>query len=67
MITLYTTHCPQCQVLQTKLDEKGIDYNIIEDVKLMKKMGFLSAPMLQLDNQTLTFGEAIKWLKEQGE
>ena len=30
MINLYTTHCPQCKVLQAKLDEKGIKYNVIE-------------------------------------
>jgi len=67
MINLYTTHCPQCKVLQTKLDEKGIKYNVIEDIKLMRKMGLMSAPALQIEDDILTFGEAIKWVREYGE
>ena len=67
MINLYTTHCPQCKVLQTKLDEKGIKYNVIEDVKLMRKMGLMSAPALQIEDDIFTFGQAIKWVNEQGE
>lgn len=67
MINLYTTHCPQCEVLKAKLDEKGIKYNVIEDVKLMRKMGLMSAPALQIEDDILTFGQAVKWVNKQGE
>ena len=67
MITLYTTHCPQCEVLQSKLDMKNIEYNVIEDVKEMKKKGFLSVPILEINGEAFTFGAAIKWVNEQGE
>ena len=31
----------------------------------MVAMGFKSAPILQVDNATYKFAEAIKWIKEQ--
>jgi glutaredoxin-related protein len=67
MITLYTTHCPQCEVLQAKLNSKNIEYQIIEDVKEMRKLGFLSAPMLQVNDEIMPFAAAVKWVNGQGE
>ena len=64
-ITLYSTGCPQCKVLKTKLDAAGIQYNIISDQATMVAMGFHSAPILQVDNATYKFTEALKWIKEQ--
>lgn len=64
-VTLYTIHCPQCTVLQKKLDNSNIDYNIIDDIEKMKELGFKSAPILVVDEKAYTFSEAIKWLKEQ--
>ena len=61
-ITLYTTHCPKCKILQDKLDNKNIQYSICEDRKKMISLGFMSAPMLQVNNEILNFGAAIKWV-----
>ena len=49
-ITLYTTHCPQCSILEKKLQQKNINYEIVEDVTIMRKMGMLSAPNLVIDD-----------------
>ena len=49
------------------LDEKGIEYNVIEDVKKMREMGLMSAPALQIEDDILTFSQAIKWVREYGE
>ena len=57
-VTLYTTHCPKCNVLTTKLKSKGVDYEEITD------KGFMSAPMLEVDGKIMTFVEAIKWVNE---
>lgn len=64
MITLYTTHCPKCNVLKSKLDSKNIEYKIVEDVDTMQNKGFSSAPVLEVDNETLDFVNAIKWVNE---
>ena len=63
-ITLYSTGCPQCKVLKTKLDQAGIKYNTVTDQATMAAMGFKSAPILQVDNATYKFADAIKWIKE---
>lgn len=64
-ITLYSTGCPQCMVLKMKLDQAGIQYNTVSDQTVMAAMGFRSAPILQVDNTTYKFVDAVKWIKEQ--
>lgn len=64
MITLYTTHCPRCNILAIKLDEAGIQYEINEDVDEMINLGLHSAPALKVDEKVLNFTEAIHWIGE---
>lgn len=61
-VILYTTHCPQCQVLEQKLNNKNIKYEIIEDVKVMLAKGMHSAPNLEVDDKIYTFKEAVDWV-----
>lgn len=63
-ITLYSTGCPQCKVLKTKLDAAGIQYNTVSDQATMVAMGFHSAPILQVDNENYKFVDAIRWIRE---
>lgn len=62
MITLYSTHCPKCNVLKAKLDQAGINYFEENDVKKMTKKGFLSAPMLEVDGNVMNFKESMEWI-----
>ena len=62
MVKLYSTHCPQCNTLEIKLDRAGIEYEIRDDVELMKARGFKAAPMLETDDGVLNFAQAIKWV-----
>lgn len=61
-MTLYSTNCPKCKVLKEKLDNLHIDYTVCDDMNLMIEKGFLSVPMLEVDDKTMTFNEAIRWL-----
>ena len=62
-ITLYTTHCPQCSILEKKLQQKNVSYEIIEDVTIMRKMGMLSVPNLVIDDGApLNFKQAVEWV-----
>ena len=63
-VILYTTHCPKCKVLETKLKQKAIDFEIIDDEKVMIDKGFMSAPMLEVDEKVMDFSAAINWIKE---
>lgn len=61
-VTFYTTHCPKCSVLQSKLKAKGIDYTENSDVQEMISLGFKSAPLLKVDDQVMDFATAVKWV-----
>ena len=65
IVKFYTTHCPQCKVLETKLERAGIEYIWNDDVSLMAEMGFKSVPVLEVDGEYLNFSQAIKWVNEQ--
>ena len=62
MITLYTTHCPKCKVLEKKLAQKGVEYTEVTDVTEMQKLGIKSAPMLDVDGKKMNQADAIRWL-----
>lgn len=64
-IVLHSTHCPKCNVLKTKLEQKNIEFKENNDVKLMMQKGFTSAPMLEIDNIIYNFKEAVEWIGEQ--
>lgn len=61
-ITLFSTHCPRCVVLEKKLRQKGIDYDEVNDVSIMEEKGFLTAPMLEVDGEIMDFKEANDWI-----
>lgn len=61
-ITLYTTHCPKCTILEKKLTDKNIKFEIVDDLNIMIEKGFLTAPMLEVNEEILDFGNAVKWI-----
>lgn len=62
MITLYSTGCPKCKVLETKMNQKNIKYNVVSDVDLMQEKGFMSLPALDVDGKVMEFMAAINWV-----
>lgn len=64
-IILYSTKCPRCNVLETKLKQKHINFIEINDIDQMTAIGLQSAPALAVDNQLLDFMDAIKWVNQQ--
>ena len=61
-VVLYTTGCPKCKVLETKLNQKGIEYEVVSDLDVMNEKGFMEAPMLEVDGQTMNFVTANTWV-----
>ena len=61
-VTLYTTHCPRCMVLEKKLNTKNVDYVENTDVDLMINKGIAAVPILEVDEKQLNFKEANEWL-----
>ena len=65
MIILYSTHCPKCQVLEKKLDQKNIKYDIVDNEELMVNKGFINVPVLEIGGKELNFKEAVEWVARQ--
>lgn len=63
-IILYSTHCPRCKVLETKLQKKNISYIEETDVQKMLSLGVKAAPALGIDDKILSFKEAVDWVKD---
>lgn len=61
-IILYSTGCPKCKILETKMSQKNINYEVNNDVDLMQEKGFTTLPMLDVDGEMMDFGSAVKWV-----
>lgn len=64
-IILYSTGCPKCRVLKTKLESKHIPYIENNNVVEMRSLGISTVPVLSLDGKLLQFMEANNWINEQ--
>ena len=64
-VIFYSSHCPRCYVLETKLKQKNISYTECNDVDVMVSKGLTNAPALEVDGVVMEFSEAVKWVKEQ--
>lgn len=62
-ITLYTTHCPKCEVLYKKLEAAGLQFEICENVDELVDLGFKTVPILKVDEEFLDFKKAVDWIK----
>lgn len=65
MITLYTIDCPNCKVLEKKLNSKHINYDVCKNKDTMLQLNILNLPVLNVDGNLLNFSDAIKWVNNQ--
>lgn len=61
-VTLYSTGCPKCKVLITKLDSKNINYNVVSDINVIISKGINTVPVLEVDNNLMDFKTAVDWV-----
>ena len=64
---LYSTGCPKCKVLKSKLDDKNIDYIVIDDIDEIMSKGIDSVPVLEVNGEMMNFKESMKWVNTKGE
>ena len=64
-MVLYSTGCPRCKVLKSKLNAKGIYFEENNSVDDMAKLGITEVPVLSVYGQLLNFSEAIEWVNDQ--
>lgn len=63
-VIMYTTHCPRCEVLKTKLLNKKIAFEEETSIVKMKELGIDNVPVLNINGTLKNFIEAIKWINE---
>lgn len=61
-VVLYSTHCPKCNVLTKKLINSGIEYSEINDISIMQEKGYMTVPILEVDDKSMDFAEANNWI-----
>lgn len=65
-MTLYTTNCPKCIVLEKKLNNKNINYKKVEDIEkileIANEQGINTAPILEIDGEFLDFSHANTYI-----
>ena len=61
-VVLFSTHCPRCNVLEKKLQQKEVDYDEVNDTSIMEQKGYLSVPVLEVDGKSMDFKEAVDWI-----
>ena len=64
IVTLYSTNCPRCVVLEKKLQNARINFSINNNIEEMLALGFLEAPMLEVDGELMGFIEGNKWANQ---
>ena len=64
-ITLYSTGCPKCQVLEKKLMKKQLEFDVCEDISYMKQQGWMQAPMLVVGDKVMDFHAAVEWINSE--
>lgn len=61
-ITLYTIHCPACNVLAKKLDAKNIPYTVVDNLEELEAKGMHQFPLLEVDSTIYNYSEAVKFV-----
>ena len=61
-IVLYTTHCPKCRVLETKLKSKNIQYTEVTDETVIQEKNIEFLPMLEADGKLMDFATANNFI-----
>ena len=60
---LYSTGCPRCNVLKAKLDEAGIEYDVVSDEDKIIDLGIRTVPTFKTDDKYYNFSETLAWLR----
>ena len=69
-VFLYSSNCPKCKILETKLNQKHIDFSIKnseDDLQELFDKGFREMPVLEVDSIKYSFGDAVKLVNNYSE
>ena len=62
-VILYSNNCPKCRILKQKLDDRGIEYALVDDIQVMLGKGMTMVPVLEVGGVLYEFSDAVQWVK----
>ena len=67
MIVLYTTKtCPKCGIVKSKLENKKIEYTLINDESILEEKGYDLLPVLEVDGVVMkSMLDINDWINKQ--
>lgn len=57
MIKLYHTGCPQCKMVELRLQQKNIEFEEIKGEDKIIELGFKTAPVIEVDGRYYVGGK----------
>lgn len=66
IMTVYSTGCPKCKIIENKLNYNHIRYNIVSDIDVIKSKGYFSVPMVEYKGKVYNFSEANNLINNWG-
>ena len=63
-VTVYTTHCPKCNIIEKKLKAADIQFSEVTDTDVMLSKGYTHVPQIEVDNLLVDFAMMNKLLNE---
>ncbi len=66
LVTLYSTGCPRCKMLEKALNDAGIVYNYCTDIDTIAKLGVKFVPVLETKEGLLDYAKALQWIHSGG-
>ncbi len=62
-VILFSTGCPQCNVLKEKLKAANVDYIEVTDKDTIIAKGITKVPVLEVDGIKMELSAANEWIK----
>lgn len=63
---VYSTGCPQCEVLKKKLADKNVNFTLVENrdevIKAAEEFGITNVPFMVVDDKVYNFVESINYI-----
>ena len=67
-VTLYSTNCPQCILLERVLQGKHVDFKIVSDIDEINRVaagcGYRTIPILRVGDVFMPSDQAIRWANQ---
>lgn len=61
-VILYSTDCPRCDVLKSKLTDKAVPFTENNSVDEMTALGIMQVPVLSVNGNLYEFKKAVEWV-----